>query len=270
MNLLFLGDIVGRSGRKAVFEHVPQLRKDLALDFVVANCENAAGGFGVTEEICRDLFEAGIDVLTSGNHIWSQREILDYISLEERLLRPINFKSSAPGRGSGLFEAPGGRHVLVINVMGQLFMDPVDDPASAVERALDAFPLGETADAVVIDVHAEATSEKMSMGHLVDGHASLVVGSHTHVPTADAQILFNGTAYQTDAGMCGDYDSVIGMEKTVPLLRFRQGIPSGRLTPAGGEGTLCGTFVETSEDGLAKRIEPVRLGGCLSQHLPAL
>jgi len=270
MRLLFLGDIVGRAGRQAVFEHVPPLRKELALDFIIANCENAAGGFGVTEEICRDFFGVGIDVLTSGNHIWSQREIVDYIDLEDRLLRPINFRGKAPGRGMGLYAAPEGRHVLVINVMGQLFMEPVNDPAAAVADVLEAYPLGEAADAIVIDIHAEATSEKMSMGQMVDGQASLVVGSHTHIPTADGQILFNGTAYQSDAGMCGDYDSVIGMEKSVPLMRFAQGIPTGRLTPAAGEATLCGTFVETSDDGLAQRIEPVRIGGRLSQCKPRL
>jgi len=268
MRLLFLGDIVGRSGRNAVTERVPELRRVLGLDFVVANVENAAGGFGATEEICHHLFDSGVDVLTSGNHIWSQREIIDFIGFEKRLLRPLNFRAAAPGRGEGLYDLADGRRVLVVNVMGQLFMDPVDDPVAAVETVLGRHGLGDGIDAIIVDVHAEATSEKMSLGHLLDGRVSLVVGSHTHVPTADMQILSHGTAYHTDAGMCGDYDSVIGMEKTVPLSRLRSGLPTGRLAPAGGEATLCGTFVETRSDGLAARIEALRVGGRLQAHVP--
>ena len=270
MNLLFLGDVIGRSGRAAVHAHVPDLRRRLDLDLVIANCENAAGGFGVTEAICHEFFRDGVDVLTSGNHIWSQREIIDYIDFEPRLLRPVNFSGRAPGHGSGIFETGAGARVLVINVMGQLFMPPVDDPAAAVTALLERHRLGTDVEAIMVDVHAEATSEKMSLAQFVDGRASLVVGSHTHIPTADAQILPGGTAYQTDAGMCGDYDSVIGMEKTVPLSRFSDGMPFGRLSPAAGEATLCGTFVALNADGLAARIEPLRVGGRLSQYVPEL
>lgn len=264
MRLLFLGDVVGRAGRDAVVAALPGLRARLGLDFVAVNGENAAGGFGITEKIAADLLDAGADVISGGNHSWDQREALVFIEREDRLLRPANYPRGTPGRGVGVFEAGGGRRVLIVNVLGRVFMEPLDDPFAAVEAALDACPLGEAADAVIIDIHAEATSEKMAMGHFADGRASLVVGTHSHVPTADAQILPGGTAYQTDAGMCGDYDSVIGMDKDEPLNRFTRKLPGGRFQPALGEATVCGVFVETDDaTGLARRIEPVRLGGRL-------
>ena len=270
MRLLFCGDIVGRPGRAAVADHLADLRKRLALDFVVANGENAAGGFGITGKICQELFEAGVDAITGGNHIWDQREILSYINGEPRLLRPQNFPASTPGRGSGLFTAPKGRKVLVVSVMGRLFMDALDDPFACVERELAKHRLGAGAQAIILDVHAEATSEKMAMGHAVDGRVSLCVGTHTHVPTADTMILPGGTAYQSDAGMCGDYDSVIGMDKAVPIARFTRRLPTERLSVARGEGTLCAVFVETDDKtGLALRAEPVRVGGRLTETLPA-
>ena len=270
MRLLFCGDIVGRPGRAAVADHLADLRKRLALDFVVANGENAAGGFGITGKICQELFEAGVDAITGGNHIWDQREILSYIDGEPRLLRPQNYPASTPGRGSGLFTAPKGRKVLVVSVMGRLFMDALDDPFACVERELAKHRLGVGAQAIILDVHAEATSEKMAMGHAVDGRVSLCVGTHTHVPTADTMILPGGTAYQSDAGMCGDYDSVIGMDKAVPIARFTRRLPTERLSVARGEGTLCAVFVETDDKtGLALRAEPVRVGGRLTETLPA-
>jgi len=268
--LLFCGDIVGRPGRAAVVDHLADLRKRLALDFVVANGENAAGGFGITGKICQELFEAGVDAITGGNHIWDQREVLSYIDGEPRLLRPQNYPASTPGRGSGLFTAPKGRKVLVVSVMGRLFMDALDDPFACVERELAKHRLGAGAQAIILDVHAEATSEKMAMGHAVDGRVSLCVGTHTHVPTADTMILPGGTAYQSDAGMCGDYDSVIGMDKAVPIARFTRRLPTERLSVARGEGTLCAVFVETDDKtGLALRAEPVRVGGRLTGTLPA-
>jgi hypothetical protein len=268
--LLFCGDIVGRPGRAAVADHLAGLRKRLALDFVVANGENAAGGFGITGKICQELFEAGVDAITGGNHIWDQREVLSYIDGEPRLLRPQNYPASTPGRGSGLFTAPKGRKVLVMSVMGRLFMDALDDPFACVERELAKHRLGAGAQAIILDVHAEATSEKMAMGHAVDGRVSLCVGTHTHVPTADTMILPGGTAYQSDAGMCGDYDSVIGMDKAVPIARFTRRLPTERLSVARGEGTLCAVFVETDDKtGLALRAEPVRVGGRLTETLPA-
>jgi metallophosphoesterase (TIGR00282 family) len=237
----------------------------------VINAENAAAGFGVTEKICNQLFELGADVLTLGNHAWDQRETLSFIDREPRLLRPANYPvGSTPGAGANLYDLPDGRRVFVMNVMGNLFMESLDDPFTAVERELAAAPLGMVADAVIIDFHGEATSEKMAMGAFCDGRASLVVGTHTHVPTADARVLPGGTAYQTDAGMCGDYDSVIGMDKEEPLRRFTTRMRSGRFEPATGDATLCGVFVETDDaTGLALRCEPIRLGGQLSECLPS-
>jgi hypothetical protein len=249
---------------------LPRLRETLKLDFVVANGENAAGGFGITRAIAEELFAAGVDVITTGNHWADQKEILGYIGQEDRLLRPINYPPGTPGKGSGIFEARSGARVLVVNPMGRVFMDAIDDPFRAVEGELKACPLGEGADAVVIDMHAEATSEKMAMGQFCDGRASLVVGSHAHIPTADAQILSGGTGYQTDAGACADYDSVIGMEKFEPIQRFLSKMASSRYTPALGPATLCGVFVVTNAKGLAARIEPVRIGGRLKQSMPEI
>jgi metallophosphoesterase (TIGR00282 family) len=273
MNIAFFGDVVGRSGREGLAEHLPGLRRRLSLDFVIVNAENAAAGFGVTEATARELFDAGADCLTLGNHSWDQKEALTYIVREPRLIRPLNYPamSKAPGRGAQLFEATGGRRVLVINLLGRVHMDALDDPFAAVDAELAACPLGEAADAVVVDMHAEATSEKMAMGHFCDGRASLVVGTHTHVPTADAQILEQGTAYQTDAGACADYDSVIGNHKEEPLRRFTTRISGGRYKPAEGPATVCGVFVETDPTtGLALRIEPIRVGGRLAQTIPSM
>ena len=272
MNIAFFGDVVGRSGREGLAEHLPGLRRRLALDFVIVNGENAAAGFGITESTAKELFEAGADCLTLGNHSWDQKEAMTYIVREPRLIRPLNYPpmSRAPGRGAQLFEVAGGRQILVINLLGRVNMDSLDDPFAAVDRELAACPLGEAADAIVIDLHAEATSEKMAMGHFCDGRASLVIGTHTHVPTADAQILDGGTAYQTDAGACADYDSVIGNQKEEPLRRFTTRISGGRYKPAEGPATVCGVFVETNDaTGLARRIEPIRIGGRLSQAGPA-
>lgn len=264
MRLLFLGDIVGRSGRNAVYQRLPELRDRWSLDFVVVNGENAASGFGVTESIFNELRDAGADVVTTGNHVWDQREALVFIARHERLLRPLNLPPGAPGRGAGLFEARNGAQVLVVNVIGRVFMGTYDCPFQAVERQLDACPLRACADAVVIDVHAEATSEKQAMGHFADGRASAVVGTHTHTPTADDQILPGGTAFMTDAGMCGDYNSVIGMDKDEPLNRFLTQLPGGRFTPAGGAATISGLAIDIDDNtGLARAVSPVRLGGRL-------
>jgi metallophosphoesterase (TIGR00282 family) len=269
MNILYLGDVVGRSGRDALISQLPELRKRLALDFVVVNIENAAAGHGVTGKICDEVFAVGVDVLTTGNHVWDQKEIVPYMEREPRLLRPLNFQGRAPGRGSGLYTASSGKKVLVVLLMGRLYMDLLDCPFASLEQEMTRHRLGATADAVIIDIHAEASSEKMALGHMIDGQASLVVGSHTHIPTADAQILPKGTAYQSDAGMCGDYDSVIGMKKEIALTRFRHKGPNERLSPAEGEATLCGVFLVTDDrTGLAKRIEPIRLGGRLANHMP--
>ncbi len=273
MRIGFFGDVVGRSGREGLADHLPGLRRRLGLEFVIVNAENAAGGYGVTEATARELFQAGADCLTLGNHAWDQKEALTYIVRESRLIRPLNYPafSDAPGRGAQLFETERGRRVLVINLLGRVGMDALDDAFAAVDRELCACPLGEAADAIVIDLHAEATSEKMAMGHFCDGRASLVIGTHTHVPTADAQILTGGTAYQTDAGACADYDSVIGNQKEEPMRRFTTRISAGRYRPAEGTATVCGVFLETDDaTGLARRIEPVRVGGRLAETLPVV
>jgi metallophosphoesterase (TIGR00282 family) len=264
MRIVFLGDVVGRSGRKAVCETLPALRQRLAADFVIVNGENAAGGAGITEAIFEELRGAGADCVTLGNHAWDQREALVFIERQERLLRPINFPPGTPGRGAGLFTAANGGQVLVVNAMGRIFMESLDCPFQAIERELAACRLKETADAIFIDFHAEASSEKQAFALFVDGRVSAVIGTHTHVPTADARILPGGTAFQTDAGMCGDYNSVIGMDKEEPLRRFLTKIPGARFEPATGEATLCGVLIDTDDaTGLARAIAPIREGGVL-------
>ncbi|MGZ8362964.1 MAG: TIGR00282 family metallophosphoesterase, partial [Caulobacteraceae bacterium] len=264
MRFAFFGDVVGRSGREGLADHLPGLKRRLGLEFVVVNAENAAAGFGITENTARELFDAGADCLTLGNHSWDQKEALTYIEREPRLIRPLNYPrlARAPGRGAQLMETVSGQRILVINLLGLVHMAPMECPFSAVEQELEACPLGLAADAILVDMHCEATSEKMGMGHFCDGRASLVVGTHTHVPTADHQILPNGTAYQTDAGACADYDSVIGNDKEEPLRRFTTKISQGRYRPAEGPATVCGVMVETDpKTGLATRIEPIRVGG---------
>jgi len=270
MKILFLGDVVGRAGRTAIIERLAKLRSDWKLDFVVVNGENASAGMGLTGEHAKALLAAGADVLTLGDHAFDQKDMLSFINSEPRIIRPINFAKDAPGKGFRLFSTQRGQKVLVTQVLGQVFMKrPFDDPFSALEPVLKAHPLGGMANAVLVDVHCEATSEKMGIGHYCDGRASVVVGTHTHVPTADAQILPGGTAFQADAGMCGDYNSVIGMEKAEPLRRFITGMPKGRFTPATGEATLSGLYVETDDrTGKATRVEMVRQGGRLSQSGP--
>ncbi len=269
MKILLCGDVVGRAGREAVERHIPELRRRLGLDFVVVNGENAAHGFGITDKICQAFYDAGVDVITTGNHVWSQRAIMNYIDGDPRLLRPLNLPEGTPGRGSVVLQASGGRKVLVINPMGKLFMMPVEDPFAALAAVLAPHRLGDTVAAILVDVHAEASSEKAAIGHLLDGRVSAVVGTHSHVPTADARILSGGTAFQTDLGMCGDYDSVIGMDKAASLARFLDPGAKPRLEPAAGEATLCGLFLETDDaTGLARRVRPVRLGGLLDPAEP--
>ncbi|MCY4231875.1 MAG: TIGR00282 family metallophosphoesterase [Alphaproteobacteria bacterium] len=270
MRILFLGDVMGRSGRDAVAKELPELRRRLAVDLAVVNGENMAHGIGMMPDMVEGLFAAGTDVVTSGNHVWDRKEIIPYMERESRLLRPINFPPGTPGRGLAEVALRDGRRAVVVSAMARLFMDPLDDPFAAVLRALKRYPLGGAADAILIDFHGEASSEKMAFGHFFDGEASVVVGTHTHVPTADATVLPKGTAYQTDAGMCGDYDSVIGMAKEEPMHRFVRKMSAGRPEPAAGPATVCGLFVETDDQtGLALSAEPVRVGGRLSQTLPA-
>ena len=266
MRLLFLGDIVGRAGREAVLGRLPELRRRLAPDFVVANGENAAAGFGITAKIAEEFIAAGIDCLTTGNHVWDQKELVTAIDRLPRLLRPLNYPEDTPGQGAVLLPLADGRSVLVVCLIARLFMDMADDPFAAAGRLLRQHRLGaDGLAAILVDFHGEASSEKMAMGHFLDGRVTAVIGSHSHIPTADAWVLPGGTAYQTDAGMCGDYDSVIGMKKDVAVARFVRRMPSERLTPSEGEATVCGTFVETDDrTGLALRVEAIRLGGRLS------
>lgn len=269
MKILFCGDIVGRSGRDIVISQLPRLKEELSLDLIIVNGENAAHGFGITKTICQELFKAGVHVISTGNHIWDQKETVSYIGNEPRLLRPINYPSSAPGRGYTVISDAKGRKILVINAMARLFMDPLNDPFEAIDTLLKSHPLGAAVQAIVVDFHGEATSEKMAMGHFLDGRVSFVVGTHSHIPTADAQILPKGTAYQTDAGMCGDYNSIIGMNKEVPIHRFTKKTPTDRMSPALGPGTLCAVYVETDDaTGLAQRIDSVIYGPRLANRMP--
>lgn len=269
MKILFLGDVVGRNARDEIVAQLPAWRKNYKLDAVIVNAENAASGFGVTAQICTDLYKAGVDCITTGNHIWDQREIIPYIGGDPRLLRPINYPDTAPGKGAYIIQTAAGHKVLVTNVMCRLFMDALDDPFAAMDKLCKAHVLGRDVNAIVIDVHGEASSEKQALGYYCDGRASLVVGTHTHVPTADAQILPQGTGYQTDAGMCGSYDSVIGMDTMMAVNRFVRKVPGEKLRPAEGPVTLCGTLADIDpKTGRCVKIEPLRIGGKLSQALP--
>jgi metallophosphoesterase (TIGR00282 family) len=271
MRILFLGDVVGRAGRKAVLAELPQLRTRYAADFVIVNGENAAGGFGITEAICEELIDAGADVITTGNHVWDQREALVFIDRQPRMLRPVNFPPGTPGRGAGIFTAKNGAQVMVINAMGRIFMDALDCPFQAVDREIGQGEMKTKADAIFLDFHAEATSEKQAMGHYLDGRATAVVGTHTHVPTADDHILPGGTGYMTDVGMCGDFNSIIGMQKEEPVQRFATKIQRSRIEPATGEGTVCGFAIETDDaTGLAKAVSAFRLRGVLRPLEPAM
>lgn len=269
MRVMFLGDVVGRSGRDAVVKELPKLRETYDLDFVVVNGDNVAGGFGITEDIFMELTDAGADVVTGGDHIWNKRDALVFIERHPSLLRPINFPAGVPGAGAGMFKTKTGKDVLVLHAVGRVFMPEMDCPFAAFEREISASPLKDMVDAILIDFHAEATSEKQAMGHFVDGRASMVVGSHTHVPTADGRILSGGTAFLTDAGMCGCYDGVIGMDKEEPLERFVTRVPRGRFQPMIGEATISGFCVEIDDaTGLAVEAAELRLGGHLSRSEP--
>ena len=270
MRILFIGDVVGRSGRTIVMERLPGLVAEWKLDLVVINGENAAGGFGITETIYNEFLDAGADAITLGNHAFDQREALVFIERAPRLIRPLNYPKGTPGRGAALVDTKNGKRALVINAMGRIFMDPLDDPFAAVERELAACALGKDADAVILDMHCEATSEKQSMGFFIDGRASLMVGTHTHAPTADHRIMPGRTAFVSDVGMTGDFESCIGMNKDEPLNRFLRKLPGSKFEPANGPATLCGIAVETDDaTGLASKVGAVRLGGILEQARPA-
>lgn len=271
MRILFVGDIMGRSGREALQEHLPDLKKRLMPDIVIVNGENAAQGAGITPKICAEFYEWGVDVITTGNHVWDQREIMPYIDRDKNLLRPLNLPEGAPGAGVVKFQLKDGRKITVINAMGRLFMDAIDDPFRIVKNAVEAEKMGRDTNAIFVDFHAETTSEKLSLAHYLDGKISGLVGTHTHIPTADAHVMPGGTAYLTDAGMTGDYNSVIGVEKEIAIHRFVRKTPGEKLRPAGGKAALCGAYIVTDDKtGLAERIEPVRVGAIISGHVPVV
>ncbi|MCZ6603695.1 MAG: TIGR00282 family metallophosphoesterase [Alphaproteobacteria bacterium] len=269
MKVLFCGDVMGKPGRQVLEANIKELRRRLGLDFVIANGENAAHGFGITAKQCDGFYEAGVDAITTGNHVWDQRDILPAITSDKRLLRPLNYPERTPGRGSTVLEAGNGGKVLLISVITRLYMGLADDPFGAVETVLGQYRLGHNVDAIILDVHGEATSEKMAMGHAFDGRVSLIVGTHTHVPTADTRILAGGTGYQTDIGMCGVYDSVIGMKKETAIERFVTKRPGDRLSPADGQATLCAVYADIDDaTGLARRVAPLVQGGDLETRWP--
>ena len=271
MRILFVGDVIGRAGRQAIRTHLPSCISRWRVDLTIVNGENAAdAGFGITRPIYDEILAAGADAVTLGNHSWNRKEALQFIDDCPRLVRPINYLAGTPGTGAVLIEAKNGRRALVINALGRLFMEPVEDPFCRIAAELDAIPLGRAVQATIVDFHCEATGEKHAAGHFCDGRASLVVGTHTHTPSADDRILPGGTAFITDVGMTGDYNSIVGMAREEPLRRFTTGIPLGRFEPASGEATLCAVLVETDEhSGLALSIAPIRIGGCLKPVLPS-
>ena len=262
MKILFLGDVMGRSGRHSLRDHLPQVIKDHNIDFVIANGENAAGGFGITENICNELYSYGVNVITTGNHLWDQKEITSYIDKDQNLLKPYNFAEGSPGLGFNIYELANKEKIAVINIMGNLFMRSCDNAFFKIEEVLQKIDVNDLS-FIFVDFHAEASSEKMAMGHHLDGRVTAVVGTHTHVPTADANIMEHGTAYQTDAGMCGDYDSVIGTKKQEFVRKFAtQDTERKRVPPADGIGTLCGVIIESQDNNfLAKNIQSIRIGG---------
>ncbi len=269
MNILFLGDIVGRTGRDALAEQLPRLREDLKLDFIVVNGENATAGVGLSIDHAKYILDLGVDCITLGDHAFDQRDMITFIQDEPRIIRPLNFAKTAPGRGAGIFLTTNGKRVLVAQVLGQVFMKKnFSDPFSALDNILQNSKLGKACDAVIVDIHAEATSEKMALSHWCDGRASLVVGTHTHIPTADLRFLAKGTVYQTDAGMCGDYNSIIGMDYKEPMQRFVTGMSKGRFVPANGPASLCGVFVKIGQSGLAETMASLRVGGLLDSIIP--
>lgn len=260
MKIIYCGDVVGRAGREAVLNNLPELREIYKPDVIVVNVENAAHGFGVSPGICRDFLDKGVDALVTGNHVWQQRDIIPFLNDCKKIVRPLNYPEGLPGHGAIEIELANGKKILVAQVLGRLFMEAVDCPAQAIEKLLKSYTLGKNIAAILVDIHAEATSEKLAMGYFLDGRVSIVAGTHTHVPTADARVLPKGTAYITDVGMCGDYESVLGFEVDEPINRLNRRYTGGRLVPAKGKGTLFGIFVETDDTtGLAKSVTQIKL-----------
>lgn len=271
MKILLCGDVVGRSGRDVIQKYIPYIKKEWSLDCVIINGENSQHGCGISPKTCDSLYKSGADIITTGNHIWDCKEMLSYIETDPRVIRPLNFIDTVPGKGFALHKTPKG-NILIINIMGQVFMRPqLDNPFPIINNFLKSYPLAcNQIKAIIVDFHAEATSEKIALAYYLDGTVSMVVGTHTHVPTADARILTQGTAFMSDVGMCGDYDSLIGFPVEVLTSRYLKKIPmTKKPDPAQGEGTLCGVYLETNDStGKAQKIYPVRLGKFLCETWP--
>ena len=269
MNILILGDIMGPSGREAIIKKLPDLIKKKAIDFVIVNGENAADpGVGITKKNTEEFFKAGADVITTGNHVWDQNETMEFITSEKRLLRPQNLPEGTPGNGFGIFNSKNNKKVAVINLMGNIFMKKSDDVFEAAKKFIENVKLKKDADFIIVDMHGEITSEKMAMGYLFDGKVTMLVGTHTHVPTSDHRIMEKGTAYQTDIGMCGDYNSVIGMNRDNSLKKFFKDPSATKHYPALGEATISGLMVVADDKtGLANKVEPIVLGALLENRI---
>ena len=260
MRIIYCGDVVGRAGREAVLNNLDTIRQKFNPDAIFVNVENAAHGFGVTPGICRDFLEKGVTGLITGNHIWQQRDIIPFLNDCKKIVRPLNYPENLPGRGWAEFELPNGQKILIAQVLGRVFMEAVDCPVQAIDKLLKNYTLGRNVNAILVDIHAEATSEKLSFGYYLDGKVSVVAGTHTHVPTADYRVLPQGTAYITDVGMCGNYDSVLGFEVAEPINRLARKYTGGRLSPAKGKGTLYGIVVDIDDKtGLANKIEQLKV-----------
>lgn len=260
MRIIYLGDVVARPGREAVLSNISKLRELYQFDVLIVNSDNAAHGFGVTPGICREFFEKGVTAIVTGDHVWNQREIIPFLNDCKQIIRPLNYPEDLPGKGAREIELANGKRILIVEVVGRLFMEAVDCPVQVMDKLLKGYRLGRNIEAIFVDIHAEATAEKIAFGHYLDGRVSAVIGSHTHVPTSDAVILPGGTAYLTDAGMCGDYSGVIGFEKEEPMARLARRFTGGRLIPGKGNGTLCGVFIETDDSsGKALKIESIKL-----------
>jgi len=269
MNILLLGDIAGPSGRKAIIEKLPEIIKKKEIDFTIVNGENAGDmGVGITKKNFDEFLKAGADVVTTGNHVWDEKETIEFITLEKRLLRPENLIKGSPGSGYGIFNSKNNKKVAVINLMGNIFMKKCDDVFEAAKKLIETVRLKKDADFIVVDMHGEITSEKMAMGYLLDGKVTMFVGTHTHVPTSDHRIMEKGTAYQTDVGMCGDYNSVIGMNRDNSLKKFFKDPSAKKHFPSLGEATISGLMVVAdNETGLANKVEPIVLGKNLENRI---
>ena len=267
MRLIYFGDVMGRTGRDQLLARLPELTREFKPDAVLVNGENAAGGYGITPDIAKQFLANKITAITTGNHVWDQKALLAFIGGEPRIIRPLNFPPKTPGQGFYLADLGNGRKLLVVQLMGRLFMDAMDDPFQAIDHLLSKYVLAANVTAIFVDIHAEASSEKMAMAHYLDGRVSAVIGTHTHVPTADARILVGGTAYQSDVGMCGDYDSVIGVQKSLSIFRFTRKIPGEKMKPAEGEASLCFCVIDIDDKtGLAKEITAYQRYGVLGNR----